>query len=505
VRLIVSILSKEYQRNIIDSGSLDDLARIHQIDFVTPVGVNLALPPHLGNCKIYKFSLDAKSEHRAGFKFEIDARNKRHLSRSFKYRSARKYSTVFFFIIRELGFEYKFVDVNPRNILKSLKNAFVLLGRLRKLRLRKFCVEIYYFSRNKVRQFFVYTLGSRLLFSMFAFFYDKQNVVNKELMNVMNWKEYDFIVHVSSAHEKTGNDLVKIGKQNLVPVVFVIDNWDNLSSKSILSELPDYLIVWGEQSKRHAIDIQGFIASRVFNLGSARFQEYFTARNHNLTSHFNYPYAIFAGTFLPFDEISNLKLIDFEIESNKNIYGDFRIVYRPHPANISNLIAKFYESDFINVVLDPQIMQYSNPSPCQFKENIDLLKLDYYPSFIKNSMFIVGGLTSFLIEASVFSKEYLTLVYSEPLSINSPRRVFREYMHFKEVRSLPNVIFVNKRRDLAKSFRDTFQSPQSLSRGDVDASLVDFLEINEKTTYGMRLRQQLELLYERHLIDAGQR
>ena len=118
-------------------------------------------------------------------------------------------------------------------------------------------------------------------------------------------------------------------------------------------------------------------------------------------------------------------------------------------------------------------------------------------------MFIVGGLTSFLIEASVFSKKYLAMVYSEPLSLNSPRRVFREYTHFKEVNNLPNVILIHQRQDLAKSFRETFLSPESTSRDEVDASLIDILEINEKKTYGNRLRHQLESLYEQHFIDAG--
>jgi hypothetical protein len=269
----------------------------------------------------------------------------------------------------------------------------------------------------------------------------------------------------------------------------------------VLSELPDYLMVWGEQSRRHAIDIQGFMPSRVFNIGSARFQDYFTARNNDLASHFNHPYVIFAGTFLQFDEISNLKLIDLEIESNEEIYGDLRIVYRPHPANASNLITEFYKSDFRCVILDPQIMQYSKPHLSQFKESTDVLKLNYYPSLIKNSMFIVGGLTSFLIESSVFTKEYLALVYKEPLSINSPSRSFREYTHYREVRSLPNVTLIHNRQDLSKSFRDTFQTAKAPSRKEVDRHLMEFLEINEKVTFGIRLRVQLELLHKQHLVS----
>jgi hypothetical protein len=501
VRIIVSILNKEYQRNILDSGALDELARKHQIDFVTPVGLNLDLPPHFGNCNVYNFSLNTEEELRASFQFEVSARNKRHLSSSFKYRSARKYSNLFFFIIRELGFEYKFADGDLHKIFNTRPAPFAMIKKIAKFQFRRFLVAIYYFSRNKLRQFFIYILGSPLLFSLTTQFFEKQSVVNRELVTVVPWSKYDFIIHISSAHEKTGNDLIKIANQNSNSIVFIIDNWDNLSSKTVLSELPDYLMVWGEQSRRHAIDIQGFMPSRVFNIGSARFQDYFTARNNDLASHFNHPYVIFAGTFLQFDEISNLKLIDLEIESNEEIYGDLRIVYRPHPANASNLITEFYKSDFRCVILDPQIMQYSKPHLSQFKESTDVLKLNYYPSLIKNSMFIVGGLTSFLIESSVFTKEYLALVYKEPLSINSPSRSFREYTHYREVRSLPNVTLIHNRQDLSKSFRDTFQTAKAPSRKEVDRHLMEFLEINEKVTFGIRLRVQLELLHKQHLVS----
>ena len=482
MRVIVSILSKEYQRNIIDSGALDELAQSHQIDFVTPVGLHLDLPPHFGNCKVYHFTRNAENELRANFQFEVNARNKRHLSSSFKYRSVRKYSNLRLFLIRQLGFEYEFVDIDLHTILKNRKNLLVMTKKIHKLLNRRFLTEVYYFSKNKVRQFWVYIIGSRLLFPIFTQFFENQNIINEELVTIIPWQEYSFIVHISSAHEKTGSDLVKLAKQNSIPIVFVIDNWDNLSSKTVLSELPDFLIVWGEQTRRHAIEIQGLDPTKVFSLGSARFQEYFTARNIDLMSHFNHSYALFAGTFLPFDEISNLKLIDNEIETNKVIYGDLKIVYRPHPSNQSNHTAEFFENDFQNIIIDPQIAEY-NKAPSNISEgNVNLLKLDYYPSLIKNSEFIVGGLTSMLIEATVFSKAYLALVYREPLSVTSPRRVWREYVHFRQVSSLPNVVLIHEQQNLVKDFRQSYLSRHSLSSADIDASLNYFLEINEIET-----------------------
>lgn len=494
MRIIVSILSKEYQRNIIDSGSLDELVRTHQVDFVAPVGVQLDLPTHFRNCKVYYFSLNAENEHSADFQFETNARNKRHLSSSFKYRSIRKYSNLKFFLAKQLGFQYEFVDIHPRKIYKERKDLFVMTKN-RKFRNPKLSLtDFYYFFKNKGRQFLVYILGSRLIYPIFTLVNTRQNIANEDLRTFIQWQEYDFVVHISSAYEKTGSDLVKIANQNSISSVFVIDNWDNLSSKTVLQELPDFIIVWGEQTKRHAIEIQGFDSAKVFSLGSARFQEYFTVRNMDLASHFNHPYVLFAGTFLPFNEISCLMLLDIEIEANKNIYGNLKIVYRPHPSNHENNIVKFLKNDFRNVIIDPQIAEYNSVPLNLSMSNTNLLRLDYYPSLIKNSEFIVGGLTSMLIEGTVFFKTYLALVYSEPLSVTSPRRVFREYVHFKQVENLPNVVLIRERRNLIIDFRQSYLSRHSFSSESIDAKLLNFLEINENETFGTRLKRQLELL-----------
>lgn len=494
MRVIVSISSREYQRNIIESGSLDELVRAHKVDFVAPLGVVLELPTHFRNCKVYYFSLNARNEYSADFQMEINTRNKRYLSSSFKYRSIRKYSNLKFFLIKQLGFENEFVDTCPRKIC-NVRRDFLVMIKNKRLRYRKLLLaDFYYFLRNKGRQFLVYILGSSLMFPLFNLVYKKQNRVNKDLLAIVQWQEYDFVVHISSAYDRTGSELVRIANQYSISSVFVIDNWDNLSSKTVLRDLPDFVIVWGEQSRRHAIEIQGFDSAQVFSLGSARFQEYFTARNLNLVSHFNHPYVLFAGTFLPFDEIACLELLDTEIKGNKNIYGDLKIVYRPHPLSHENHAFEFIKKDFQNVIIDSQIVKYNSSPPNLSKSNRNLPKLDYSPSLIKNSEFLVGGLTSMLIEASIFFKTYLALVYDEPLSVTSPRRVFREYVHFEQVENLPNVVLIHERQKLVEDFRHTYLSCHSLSRENIDKNLTYFVEINENETFGTRLKRQLESL-----------
>ena len=64
------------------------------------------------------------------------------------------------------------------------------------------------------------------------------------------------ILFPSSAYDPVAIDLTLIGKSHKITTFNLIDNWDNLSSKSILWVLSDFVGVWGQQSKEHAIDIQ---------------------------------------------------------------------------------------------------------------------------------------------------------------------------------------------------------------------------------------------------------
>lgn len=69
-------------------------------------------------------------------------------------------------------------------------------------------------------------------------------------------------------------EIINIALSLNVPSYFLIDNWDNLSSKALYMKLPDYMGVWGQQTKLHAISIQKMSEENVHVLGSARFCPY---------------------------------------------------------------------------------------------------------------------------------------------------------------------------------------------------------------------------------------
>jgi hypothetical protein len=72
-------------------------------------------------------------------------------------------------------------------------------------------------------------------------------------------------------------DLLKVARELRVPSLMLVWSWDNLSSKAILAERPDHLLVWNELQVDEAVRLQGFPRDRVHALGAPSFDEFFAA------------------------------------------------------------------------------------------------------------------------------------------------------------------------------------------------------------------------------------
>ena len=70
------------------------------------------------------------------------------------------------------------------------------------------------------------------------------------------------------------NDWVKVAKAMGCPVLGAPASWDTLVSKGALLVRPDRLIVWGEASKRHAVEQHGFASEAVSAPGPPHFTPY---------------------------------------------------------------------------------------------------------------------------------------------------------------------------------------------------------------------------------------
>tara|TARA_Y100000590_G_C15611856_1_gene974125 strand:- start:176 stop:1366 length:1191 start_codon:yes stop_codon:yes gene_type:complete len=330
---------------------------------------------------------------------------------------------------------------------------------------------------------FIQFFGNKIIFKLFKKFYMDIIKPNNDLRKYINKIKPDLILVPSQAQCSMDNDLIKLSKSKNIKTLFLIDNWDNLSDKSVMWNKPDYIGVWGEQTKRHAIKIQKFNKNKISTIGTPRFENYFIKREKKLPSHFKFEYILFLGTALIFDENKILRILDNFFLKYKKLTSNLKIVYRPHPWRMSK--EKINIKKYKNVIIDPQVkhiyLNKTNPNK-SMKFQPDL---NYYASLIKNSKFVVGGLTSMLIESSIFYKHYIVTALKEK-QFNNQYNSLKYMVHFKELNKLKNVLISKTSEEIKKNLLYCFYKDNKINKHLTNEKRKFFL-YHDKKTYSIRL------------------
>jgi hypothetical protein len=216
-------------------------------------------------------------------------------------------------------------------------------------------------------------------------------------------------------------------------------------------------------------------------LGTPRFDQYFRVRDLYLTSNFDFKYILFVGTSLAFDEATVLAELNKIMSMNATIFSDVKIVYRPHPwrQGLDSIVGKNLE----HVIIDPQIVEaYSKKDSSQDVQP----DLSYYPSLLKNAEFVIGGLTSMLIEALIFRKRFMALVYDDGVNFTSQHNALKYYTHFQGLRTVKAISFCENFDALDGVFVDTWLARETVDTEEIDSQRKYFY-FDDSRSYGQRL------------------
>lgn len=374
-------------------------------------------------------------------------------------RNKKKSKSFAFRILRIDNYTFPRSGTVPERIIKwFVKIGFVLLRKIKYLFLTSNFIFPYYFKK--------------LI---------KKLKTSKSLLSAIEDVKPSLIIFPSSAYEPETNDLVRICKLKKIRLLFLIDNWDNFSSKSILWNLPDHAGVWGQQSCIHGIQIQGFKPSQITAIGTPRFDSYFQLRNRKLQRVFKFKYILFVGTALAFDEVGALIELNKILEGNPGQFKGVKIVYRPHPWRQSQ--DSILGLELKNVVIDPQVIDY-------YSKNLPSSKfqpeLDYYPSLLKNAECVVGGLTSMIIESLIFRKCFLALVYNDKKNLTSQHNVLTNYEHLTGIEKIKAITFCQNLFNLENDFLDLWNARFSMDFKKIDDQRRYYL-YDDARTYSERL------------------
>lgn len=161
-------------------------------------------------------------------------------------------------------------------------------------------------------------------------------IPNRQMDALLHAQRPDVIVHPSVLAGVFINDLVAASRTRRIPLVAIMNSWDNPSTKRAIVGQPDWLLVWGPQTEAHAVKYMGMPPGRVLCFGAAQFDLYRKPprmdRSEFCRQHDVEPTSrvlLYAGSSKGTDEFKHLRMLDEAIE--RGALGRTVVVYRPHP------------------------------------------------------------------------------------------------------------------------------------------------------------------------------
>jgi hypothetical protein len=197
--------------------------------------------------------------------------------------------------------------------------------------------------------------------------------------------------------------LVWYGHKYRIGTLAVQENWDNLSSKTILFQHPDFFATWGKQSSSQLVRIHEY-TGRTYEVGSLRINDFYSFRSNFLSKNeaatcvpnnqdFGSNYILLIGTG---DAEFDLKIAEVCSRILDESYFftklEYTLIYRPHP--YSRINSAEYDSilKLPRLVVDKPTMDENN---------------HYRISLIAKSKIVIALYSTVILEAAILNKPIL--------------------------------------------------------------------------------------------------
>jgi hypothetical protein len=308
--------------------------------------------------------------------------------------------------------------------------------------------------------------------------------------------------------ESTGYELINLSRRHGFRTFFLVNGWDNLSSKTVFGALPDYMGLWGLQSRDDATRIHGLPERRGFLLGCARYEPYFRGGDFG-GSPFTFPYAVFAGATTPYDELTPLRSLDREL--TRLGVGEFKIVYRPHPWRDKRACDDLFKpEEFRHTVLDPQVERAYYDNKRTGQESVSarsMPDLNYYPALLNHASFVISPMSSMSLEAALFNVPAIVLANDDGIHAMSAHLLAR-FRHFEGGRQVQGWKFVDRLSELPAVLEQVYRATREDTpthrsfAPQLARAMAPYLHMDERS-YGRRLLDAVDSILEREGDDPG--
>ena len=325
-------------------------------------------------------------------------------------------------------------------------------------------------------------------------------MVNTQMEALFDREKPDVVVHPCVLEGLYLNDLVEIAGRRGIPLAVIMNSWDNPSTKRAMVGNPDWLLVWGEQTQSHAMELAGMARDRVIRFGAAQFEVYREparldraafCRLHGIDP--TRRILLYAGSSKGTDEIAHLQMLEQAVE--RGDLGDAVILYRPHPWGRGGRGGdRLLDQPWRHVFIEHSMRGYL--------EGVKAGKTAKYLSdyrdthdVLSNVDAVVSPLSTILLEAALHGKPILCFLPQEDASKHF--RTDAAFMHFHDMFNMPEILlavgydsFLDKCRELLAMG----DSPEAIERR---KRAVDFFVEPFEAPYDQRLTEFLETVGEK--------
>lgn len=354
-----------------------------------------------------------------------------------------------------------------------------------------------YIRLGKRKVFLAKIAGLPIIYEIFRFFFVRVMGIHSDVEEVIKNEKPDLIIHPSLLKGHYVNELLRLFNKNKksIPLILLMNSWDNPSSKALCTGKPSKLVVWGQQSKNHAIEYMKINPETIECFGAAQFEVYKTKSTFNrkeLCNLFNVnenkKIFLYAGSGSGSYETFYLKLLDKYITDG--LLPNSQVIYRPHPwrGGLGEGEEDFFSLDFKNISMDPTMIKYykkeiRNPSGKMFladyRVSRDLLTLVDA---------VISPLSTMLVESILNGKPILMFFpnevhgngweideihFAEFINMKIVNKCFSEDQFLKSCKNLYDQIGDSKIAKELKKASEFFVEPSSKTYGSQLSDLVD--------------------------------
>jgi len=355
-------------------------------------------------------------------------------------------------------------------------------------------------QRHEIRKRML--LSSRWVFPVYRAYMLWRLGEDRDLKRLLQEERPDIVVHPTVLEGVFVTDLVSLCSELGTPTLYIMNSWDNPSSKAMMLGKPDFLAVWGEQTRNHAQQFLDMRDEQIVVLGPAQFEAYripppLTADEFKKTIGLEPSTGIilFAGSANGFEEVDQLELLDDAINSGEL---DAHVVFRPHPWRGSRADERdFHSCQFRHITMDPNMLEcyeLSRDQASHEERPLVYYQADYRDSHVvlNAADIVVSGISSMMLEAALIGRPVVCSVFDRHMRDMPVLNRVSKMFHFREFFEVTGSVRCQSEADLAADCRDALIQADQPGNAEALIERASYFAQKFADPYPVRLRELID-------------